>query len=235
MARTCAELITEIQALCGRTGDTVLITSARVLVWLNEAQKDIAEYVPNLHELAYKNTISLEITQTLKWPFADITFDVTYDNTTTNHIAHVFNIFLLDGNESAKLTYLPIDEFDDNWPDPTHSDTPTNQSIVWTRRGNYAEIMPLCNTNDCTKNWRIDVAKYPKDFTGTASAVSSILSDADNLLMAYGVWKSFVAMGKETADDAAIWRNEYYTLREEYKDKNDTMHEWQGGTYFPYE
>jgi len=217
----------EIQALCGRTNDAVLITDAHCARWQNEAQRIIAEKVPGLHELTFKNTTSLDTTVQLRWPLAEITSGLS-DVTTSNRTAHVFDIFYLDGNLTRKLTYLPIDEFDNQYPDPTHTDIPHIQPNAWTRRGNYAEVMPLCLTEYCDKDFRFDIGVYPIDIT---DALSSSLNDADEGLIDYGVWQAFVAIGAEKATDAAIWRAKFFEWFEEYKSQNDTMHEWSGNWY----
>ena len=235
MAQTCTDLISDVKALCGRTSDSVLITDARVLVWLNEAQRDIADNVPGLHELTKKNVTSLECTATLKWSLADLTFDFTYDNTTDNHCAHTFSVFYKNGLDSEKLTYIPIDEFDECWPDPTHSDVATSKCNVWTRRGEYVEIMPICNTGWHDITWRFDVGIYPRDFTGTSSTDTSDLNDADDMLKAYSAWHAFAAMGVEKQNDAIMWKLRYYELLEKFRDKNDTMPEWQGNWFVPVE
>ena len=233
MGMTETALVDEIQALCGRTGDTVLVTDARVTRWINEAQRVIAENVPGLHELTFKNTLSLDTTAVLRWSLADITSGLS-DDTSVNRIAHVFAVHYLNGLESKKLTYIPVDEFDEIWPDPTHSHVPVNICSVWTRRGNYVEIMPLCVTAYHDDDWRFDVGVYPREFT-TNDTTASDLNDADEGLIAYGVWQAFVAIGSEKATDAAIWRTTFYEWLDDYKGQNDTMHEWNGNLFEPYE
>jgi len=220
-------ITTEIQALCGRTGDTVLVTSARCLRWQNDAQRIIAEKVPGLHELTFKNTTSLDTTATLRWSLADITSGLS-DITTENRIAHTFSAWYLDGNNSKKLTYVPVDEFDEMYPDPTNSDIPHTLCNVWTRRGNYVEIMPICLTEYHDDDLRFDVGVYPIELS---AALSSSLNDADEGLIAYGVWQAFIAIGAEKAMDAAVWRTKFYEWLEEYQSQNDTMHEWSGNWY----
>jgi len=222
-----AALTDEIQALCGRGGDTELITDARVARWLNEAQRQIAEKVPGLHELTFKNTTSFDTTATLRWPIAEITSGLA-DVTTEKRVAHVFSAWYLNGNETKLLHYMPVDEFDCQWPDPTNTDTPLTICKAWTRRGNYLEIMPLCLTEYHDDDLRFDIGVYPIDIT---DALSSSLDDADDGLIAYGVWKSFVAIGSERATDAAIWKSTFMEWLENYKDQNDTMHEWDGFWY----
>ena len=217
----------EIQALSGRTGDTVLITDARCARWQNEAQKMIAEKVPGLHELTFKNTTSFDTTATLKWSIAEITSGLS-DVTTEKRVAHVFDVFYLDGNRSKKLDYRPVDEFDVLYPDPTHSDIPHTLCKNWTRRGDYIEIMPLCLTEYHDDDLRFDVGVYPIDIT---DALSSSLNDADDGLIAYGVWKAFEAIGVEKQADALKWKATYYEWLEDYKDQNDTMYEWDGNWY----
>ncbi|KKN49901.1 hypothetical protein LCGC14_0638270 [marine sediment metagenome] len=222
-----AALTDEIQALSGRVGDTALITDARCTRWENEAQRIIAEKVPGLHELTFKNTDSFDTTVTLRYSLAEITSGLS-DLTTENRIAHVFATTYLNGNETRHLKYRPVDEFDEMYPDPTHTDIPHTISTNWTRRGNYIEIMPLCLTENCDKDLRFDIGVYPIDIT---AAITPSLNDADDGLIAYGVWHAFVAIGAEKATDAAIWKTKFFEWLEDYKDQNDTMHEWDGNWY----
>ena len=239
MALTGEQLVDEVQALVGRTENQVLIDDTRVTRWLNEAQRTIAEKAPGLLALTYKNTVSLDTTAQLKWPLADITGAFTYDATTTVGICHIYGVQYLDGAQSMPLRWVHIDEFDKTWPDPTNSDTPTGQPTWWTRREKaYIEIMPIGPTAIHDKDWRFDVQFYPCDLT-TNTATTSKLDDADDLLIAYGVWKAWDAMGQ--LNSAALWKKKFsnpdpmpgedFGLLEDYIHQNGRLDMWDGNLF----
>ena len=239
MALTGAEMTDEVQALTGRTtAGEPLIDNTRVTRWLNEGQRDIAEKVPGLHALTFKNTDSLDTTQSLRYNMSDIT---VRDPTTTNNICHLFDVWYLDGVESFRLIYTMVDDFDSDYPDPTHSDMETQRSNRWTRRGNVIEIFPLSACAYVDKDLRFDGDYYPTDFTTETTEVSDI-SRADEGLIYYAVWKAWDSIGGTKAKIEAVTAKKRYTnpdplpgedfgWMEEYRDQNDSMYEWDGKLY----
>ena len=83
---TGSELVSDVRAAIGRTNDTDLITDTRITRWLNEAQRTIAERIPGIHQLVFKNTTSLDFTAQLVYNMSDVSVS---DPTTTNNICHM--------------------------------------------------------------------------------------------------------------------------------------------------
>jgi hypothetical protein len=233
MALGCNELITEVKAAVGRSTDTVQITDARVLRWLNKAQEEIAEQCPGLTALDMKNTVSVDFTTTLSYSLSEFTSHLS-DVTTENRICHIYNAWFLNGADSVRLKFKPLDEFDADYPDPTSDDHEQNIPEYYTRRGNNIEVFPLPSSDWVDYDFRLDGSVYPIDFTTDSTSASS-LERADDLLIAYGVFKAWSYIGGETGKaNALAWYNLFESLLADYKKKNDVMHEWEANIYGPY-
>lgn len=238
MALTGEQLVDEVQAIAGRTENQVLITDERVTRWLNESQRSIAQKVPGLLTLTSKNRASLDTTAQLKWPLAEITSHLD-DDTANNHVCHIYGVQYLDGQQSQPLHWVHIDEFDNKWPDPTSSDTPLGQPFWWTRRTkDFIEIMPLPDSGREDKDWRFDIQFYARDFT-TNDGNESDLDDADDIMIAYGVWKAWNAMGQLA--NAQKWKKTFsnpdplpgddFGLLEDYIHQNGRLDMWDGNLF----
>jgi len=226
MAYTGEQLIDEVQALCGRTGDTILITDARINVWLNEAQKRICEDIVGIKTLTFKNAKSLAcVSDQMAYAINDIT---TGSDNTAQKVCHIFGVSFLDGNNSYKLDYIPIDEFDEEYPDPTSSDFATDKPLRWTRRAGNIEVFPLPSTTYADYTLRVDADFYAADFTLNSTEYSDI-TNADDAIIFYSLAKAWQAIGetaKSTENKAyfAKWINNY-------KEQNDNLHEWEGSMF----
>ena len=249
MALTGEELVDAIQSRVGRVGDTELIDDTFCTRRLNEAGRKIAKTVPGHHNLTFKNTTSLDVTQTLKWSMADITSGLS-DVTTSLTVCHVFDVWFLFGLETTYLRFSQTDEFDRAYPDPSHPDVQINNPFYWTRRGNDIEIMPLSSCGYCDNagigdatepGWRFDIGVYPIDFT-TNTASKSDISGADEGLILYGKWKAWEAIGgEEGRREASIarrqWTNpnplagEDFGWLEKFKHDSEELQQWEGDLY----
>jgi len=232
MALTCASLALDVQALCGRTDDAVLVTTARVAEWLNEAQREIAQKIPGLHALTFKNTTSLDTTAVLAYSLSDI----TAGDYTTQVIGDVWNVFYLDGNDSQCLHFVHTDEFDANWPDPTDSDSVFGKPHHWTRRANNIEMRPVCSSGYYDKDLRFDGWFYPRDFTGGDSTQCSDLSCADHLLKEYALGKAWEAIGEADGVAGALLQAEKHQARyrdalDQYESRNNRLDAWDGDIF----
>ena len=226
MALTGAGLTDEIQAVTGRTTDgESLVTTARCARWLNEGQEKIARECVNLECLNFSNRDSIDTTQTLKYSVNDITVG---DTSTMERVNRVFRVYYLNGLESTELTYMFTDEFDAEYPDPTHTNVPKNIPTHWTRRGNYIEIFPLCQTAYCDKDLRFVGDFWPHDLT-TDDPTYSDICDGDKGLIAYGAYKAWGAIGNIIEE--VKWKKKFEEWLNEFKTDNDTLHEWGGNMY----
>ena len=230
MALTGGELVDEVKAFVGRSNpdDAVLVTDTRITRALNAGQRKIVEKCPGLHSLTFKNTTSLDTTQVLQYAIADITVgDVSVAQTA----CHIWDVWYLNGNNTIKLIFAHTDEFDLEYPDPTHSDFVPDLPRHWTRRGNYIEIYPLCATAYCDKDLRFDGDFYPEDLT-TNTGEESDISNADEGLIMYGIAEAWAAIGNPASMlKSQAWHNKFNVWLEEFKEQNDTLHEWNGNLY----
>ena len=231
MALGCSELIDEIKSALGRDTDTELITDTRVCRWLNKAQEEIAEQCPGLTVLDMKNTTSVDFTVSLSFAMSEFTSSLS-DITTSNRVCHIYGAAYIDGNESQHLQFMPQDDFDSDYLDPTSTDFAQGKPKYYTRRGNNIEVFPICLTANCDKDFRLDGSVYPIDFTAADSTALSSLERADDLLIAYAIFKAWTYIGK--AEPAQLWLAKFNGLLEEYKRKNDVLHEWNANIYGVY-
>lgn len=229
---TCDSMVDEVQALVGRTGDTVLISDARVTRWLNDAQKYIVKNTPGLLGLQFKNVTSHDFaTDTISYAINDI----TCGDTTDEAPCHIDAAWYLDGAESIRLDFKPTDEFDELLIDPTSSDHSGQKPTRWTRRGNYIEIAPRPSSTYNGKDMRVDGVRYAAEFTTNDSSASE-LEDADSLLIGYAVAEAWNAIGTpEALVKAAQRRQKFLAELADYRDFNSRMDAWDYNTLFDYE
>ncbi len=231
MALIGSQLIDEVRAIVGREGstDSGVITDTRITRYLNEAQEAIVEECVGLHSMSFVNTTSLDTTAQLKYAISDIT--VGDLSTGGERIARIWDVYYLDGEDSRHLTWMSTDEFDEKYPDATHSDIATGKPSHWTRRGQYIEIFPLPSSGYYDKDLRFDGDYYAADFT-TNDATASDISLADEGLIAYAAWKAWGSIsGKEATLEEVKWKMTYQEWLEGFKAKNDNLHEWDGNLY----
>jgi len=221
MALQGSELTDEIQALVGRPDDTGLCDTTRITRWLNEAQRKIVELCPNLLSMSFVNTTSIDTTQVRSYDLAE----VSVGDVSTQRICHLFEVYYLDGNESVKLPFVPSDEFDKEYPDFTHTDYSPDKPRCWTRRGYNIELYPYCATTYCDKDLRFVGDYYAEDLATDATAISDI-SNVDEGLIYYGVYKAWGAIGDE--DRCILWRNKFMGWLQDTKDQNEELLEWEG-------
>jgi len=227
MALTGAELIDEVRSIVGREGAATVgvITDTRVNRWLNDAQATIVEECVGLHGMSFKNTASLDTTQTLAYAISEITVG---DSSTDERVCRITDVYYLDGLLSKKLVWMGTDEFDDAYADPTHSDVAKTEPTHWTRRGNNIEMFPLCLTANCNKDLRFDGDFYAGDFT-LNDASGSDISSADEGLIAYGAWKAWGAIGGRAATlEEMKWKKTFNDWLDDYRNQNDDLDEWDG-------
>jgi len=230
MALTGAEIVDEIREIVGRPGssDMGVITDVRVTRWVNEGQSEIVEQCIGLHSMSFKNTTSLDTTVTLAYDFSDITVG---DSSTGERVCRIYDVYYLDGNESVKLDFMFTDDFDSKYPDPTHTDVAKTEPTHWTRRKNAIEMFPLCLTANCNKDLRFDGDYYAADFTTNDSTAGDI-SGADQILIAYGSWKAWGAIGgKEATREEIKWKLKYTERLDDFRAMNDDLDEWDGNIY----
>jgi len=239
MALSCAEMIDEIQARVGRPGTTVLIDTTFLTRRINEGQKTIAEQISLIPSLVFKNTTSLDTTGTITYNLSDI----SAGDYTSQPVCHVTDVWYLDGNETRRLTFKPTDEFDQEHPDPTHSDEHFAKPAQWTLRNRTIEMYPYCASSYWNKNIRVDGDFYPREFS-TDSTNTSDISRSDEGLILYGVWQAWKAIGIGTPgvqvqaiEAEKAFSNpepsygENYGWLEQFRNENEKLIAWSGNFY----
>lgn len=232
---SCENLIDEIQARIGRPDDTKLCDVTWLTRRVNECQRFLAQNIPGIPSLTFRNTTSHDTTGTIRYSIADITVgDVTSDQ-----VCRITKMWYLDGNESRELKFLPPDEFDILHPDPTHADIGHGKPKHWTQRANTTvEIFPYPDTGYQNKDLGFDGDFYATDFT-TDSASASDISMADEGLILYGVWKAWTSIGNQSEAMLAHkrWTNPNPSVDEElgwleqFKDRAEGMIAWSSNLY----
>jgi len=228
MGLSCEELTDEIQALTGRVGDTKLIDDTWCTRRLNEGQVYIVDHCPQITDLEFKSKDSIAFgTDDISYAILDI----TAGDTTDEGVAHIQNVWLMDGANSILLDFQPTDEFDAALIDPTSSDHSAGKPTRWTRRGNNIEVAPRPSSDYNGNDMRIDGVRYAAEFT-TNDSSSSEIPDSDDLLIKYVVSEAFGAMGKETV--SAVWRQKFNIAFADFRDKHGRMEAWDGDVIFDY-
>jgi hypothetical protein len=222
MALTLAELITEIQCLSGRTGDTVLITSARITRWLNEAQDAIVRVCVGHLDLETRGSLAALVSGTYQYPLSAV----------SPSVQHVLDIAYIDGTQSKPLDYIDTDQFDDDYPDPANSGI-TGIPCQWTRRGQYIEVYPVPGSAEATKVVKINYTKKPTAFAvASPSAVCSML-ECDNGLIWYALAEAWVVIGQNDAEVVkyrVLFKN---WLEDEYRPYKDGLYGSTGDGLYP--
>jgi len=241
MPLSCQEIIDEIQARVGRPNTAVLIDTTWLTRRINEAQKFLVENVPLIPSQTFKNITSLDTTDTFRYAITDI----TVGDLTTNLPCHITDVWYLDGNESRRLKFVPIDEFDLRHPDPTHADENREKPKEWTRRDNrYIEMYPYCASGYWDKDLRFDGDFYAADFTTDSTELSDITRIDEGLIL-YGVWQSWKAIGVATpgvnaqeAKAMKAWSNPQYDRMgespgwfETFRQQSESLIAWSGNLY----
>lgn len=235
MSLTAEELTDEIRALVGREGasDKGVITDARCARWLNEAQNDIAENCLGLEKLQFDSTTLALSTDDCSYDINDITFG----DTTDEGVVDIFGVWHIDGANSIRLEFEPVDDFDELLIDPTSADHSAARPTRWTRRGDNIVVAPRPSSDYNGDPLRVTGQRYPQEFT-TNDSTGTELPNADQGLVYYGVAEAWGAIGGvEGKMESIVWRKKYtnpdpvnedYGWLEKYRNKHSRMEAWDG-------
>lgn len=240
MALTGEEITDEIRELVGRSGSAAMgvIDDTRAARWQNEAQQRIVEKCPGLPSRQIEDISSFNcVSDQINYSFASFCAD--------RKMCHPLRLYYLNGKSSFELDYMPEDEFDAEYTDPTHSDYSPGQPANWTRKGTNIVIVPRASTDyagtagDTSGIFKFVYTAYAEDFT-TNDFDGSDISNADEGLIYYGTWKAWAAIGNATKEKS--WQkkwsnpsprgNEDYGWLEKFKTLNDGMLAWDGSILF---
>jgi len=251
MALTGEALVDEVRAVIGREGSDTqgTITDTRVTRWLNEGQKRIAQKCPGLPELDFRNPAIGDattafthtfVTDTVNYAISDLTFSggPAYNDLTDEKALFVSNVWHMDGANSLRLEFMPIDEFDMFVIDPTSSDIVSDRPARWTKRGDNIEVSPRPSSTYNGDGIRIDGMRTPQEFT-TNDATASEMEDVDEGLIMYAVAKAWRSIGDEARHDIGMrsFTNPNPTATqtvgwlERYRDDYARMDAWDANIY----
>lgn len=220
---TGAELVDEVQELVGRSDNPVLVDNTRCTRWLNEGQEEIVNKTPGLicREVRDATTFYC-ISDTVEYSFASFCSGLK--------VCHPLQLKYINGNESYDMSYMPQDEFDEEYPDPTHSDYSPQKPVNWTRKGNSVFVAPRPSSDyiaaaagDTTGVFKFWYTAYAEDFT-TDDADESDITRADKGLILYGVAEAWGAIGEEGR--RLVWKRKFDEWLEDYQAKNAMMQAW---------
>lgn len=215
---TLTQLIAEVQSLTGRTGDTVLITSARVVRFLNEAQADIAKTCPGHIDLEVSDSDAITLVAgTYSYSFASLSPTVLYP----------MRAFYMDGMQSQELEYVDTDEFDNEYPSP--ADMTPGVPTYFTRRASSIEVYPVPTSADAGKYIRLVYTKKPTDFTTSTLTATCDMSDADQGLIYYAISEALAAIGNKDSE-SINWRQRYAAWLETYRQEKDGLYLAEGNS-----
>jgi len=190
-ALTLSELITEVQELCGHTGDTTLITQGRVTNFLNWAQTRILRTCPGHIDLETNDADALTL--------VDATFEYSFSSLSPA-VFYPLRLYYMDGTASKKLKYKDPEWFDLNYPSPT--DQADGIPNVWTRRKSQVDIYPVPTSAEAGKYLRLDYTAVFTSFSTSSLSASSDMADVDEGLINFAVGEAFSAIGNKDTDAA---------------------------------
>lgn len=235
MSLCCASMVIEVGDLVGRTPSTdPLITSARVMRWFNEAQREIVKKTPGLPHLSTINNTSLDFSSgTSRYSIGDITNPFT--DTTEGGLCYLFNVWYQNGLKTVKLHYVHTDEFDMEFPDITHSDFPADKPLYWTRRGSKIETFPRCATSYEGYPLMVSGTWYARDFSAADTTRLSDISGIDQGLIYYAIAEAWGAIGDDAK--AASYKLKFSNpsneggFLEKWKDSQTIVYEWDSNVF----
>ena len=215
MAKTCTELITRIKELVGRNGNVSSSISLDdiILDALNNAQLHIVRKVPNILELQVKDTGTLAcVTDQYEYSLAG--FDPA--------IAHLSEVWIMDGTDSRRLRYRHKADFDRKYPDV--SEIASGMPGWYTRRGNKIEFNCPVASNYSTYPIRVDYCKWAAEFASTTSTEVSRIQQSDKglILFAWAETLNAIAKGNTTLIGIATQKKLLFDeWMEEFADYHD--------------
>ncbi len=206
---TGAELIDQVKQIVGRKLATTsgLDLDTEILKALNEAQRRIARRCPYLTELQVKDTTTLDaLTGTYSYSIATLAASILF----------IHDVWILNGTRSLHLEYRDKDDFDLEYPDPAAVTAGTPK--YWTRRGSAIEFnCPVSSTYNGLAI-RLDYTKTPTPFASTTSTAKSDLTDADDGLVQFALYRVRKIIDKSAAAGELTLFNEWLDEFEEVHD-----------------
>lgn len=214
MAKSISEIITEIKGLVGRSRsvgtdidlDTILLNA------INYVQDLIVKKCPCILELQVKDTTTLDTVED-QYEYSIASLD----------IAHLQDVWILDGTSTHKLTFIDLELFDDRFPDVDSESV--GLPDYYTRRGSNIEFNCPIDSEYASKDIRLNYCKKPAAFTSSISDATCDINDIDTGLILYGWYKALTVVSKNNPNLALAKRVEFNEWLDEYIDYVDMQTE----------
>ena len=213
MAKTCVELIARVKQLVGRSTNlnSTLDLDTIILDALNEAQIQIVRKLSHILELQVKDVTSLvTVLDQYEYDLSDIDIPV----------AHLSQVWILDGESSQRLTYINKDTFDKRWPDV--SVIASGLPKYYTRRGNTIEFNCPVSSDYAAKAIRVDYCKWAAEFESITADEESELINADYGLILFAWSEALRVLAKgntailRVADEKLLMFSEWFNTYKSY-------------------
>lgn len=220
---TLTELADEVRNETGTIDDTELLTATRVYKYLDWAQREIARRVVGLYDLHVESTTDIALaTDTKTYSLSSLTYP----------ICHLHRIRMIDTSSLANcrdLEFMPTDEYDRKYPYP--EGLGSSYPIIYTRRGSVLEIYRIPSSDFDTLPLYLDYSKWPARLTVATDEPE--ITDADEVIIAGGVYRAYRAMGHAYREEAMFRRAEFDQILDQWSQQQIRLLDWPAQLYDP--
>jgi len=197
MSQNFTELIAEVQGYMSRTTSDVLITTARVGRWVNQAQRKIV-----MDNAGLRDVHTLDKTT---WALVTDQYEYDLADFVTLPIAHLLSIKYIDTTNEIYHVIPPyqggVDQWDMNYPYIPQHATGVTQSYI--RRDNKVEIFPAPSSSENAVPLWVEYSYLPALMTGT-DATDLTDFDEEIIRMALAIGYSTIPTQSQNARDSFL-------------------------------
>ena len=212
--KTCVQLIGRVKQLVGRAvaGNTISIDQI-ILDALNDAQAFITRQCPQIMSLQTKDTTTV-LTVLNQYAYSIAAVDPA--------IAHLMDVWILNGLSTTKLDFLATRIFDNQYPDVASISAACPD--FYTQRGTQIEFNCPINSDYAGLYLRLNYTKWPTSFASTTSVARSQLLKASQGLIFYAWSETLRAIAKnnpamlQAANEKRSWFNDWLDDYSQYHD-----------------
>ncbi len=218
---TLTELADEVRNETGTIDDTELLTATRVYKYLDWAQREIARLVTGLYDLHIQSTSEIILATDVKSYALSL---LTYP------IAHLHRVRMVDTSNLGNcrdLEFMPLDEYDRKYPCPEGLDSA--QPIIYTRRGSSFEIQRIPSSSYNALPLYLDYSKWPARLTVATDEPE--ITDADEIIIAGGVYRAYKAMGHAYREEAMFRKAEFDQILDQWSAQQTRLLDWPAQLY----
>lgn len=213
---TLTELADEVRAQTGAASDTELLTAVRVYKHLTWTQREIARRIPGIYDLHVESKTHIALaTNTKSYALSALTYPA----------AHIHRVRIIDTASAGNcfdLEFTPLDIYDRNYPYPEGNSA--GQPVRYTRRADSLEVNPIPSSSYNAQPLYIDYSKWPADLTVATDEPD--IADADELLIAGGVYRGYRAMGHVYRNEAEATKQVFEYILDEWAAQETRLLDW---------